>query len=83
MRRDALTANGKVRLEWLPPLRRMTRCARELERVAAHSDGSAPEHVRQTATVAWPSGTPPEISSVCSATPSRSCWIRPPYPPTN
>jgi hypothetical protein len=27
----------------------MTRCARELERVAVHPAGSAPEHVRQTA----------------------------------
>lgn len=33
MRRDALTENGRVRLEWLPPLRRMTRSARELERL--------------------------------------------------
>lgn len=36
MNRDARTANGKVRLEWLPPLRRMTRSARELERLLAH-----------------------------------------------
>jgi hypothetical protein len=51
VRRDALTANGKVRLEWLPPLRRMTRCARELERAAAAASGRpVPENVRNTAT---------------------------------
>lgn len=51
MRRDARTQNGRVRLEWLPPLRRMTRCARELERHLARSPSGAEgaEAIRQCA----------------------------------